>query len=476
MVLRALPPPKVRLRLSLQLLLLLSALMTMGGIEFLWKRTARAKVQETARKMEVLPIGGGPPVEVAPKEKDRVVEPTDSCQGQVFQNATPSELRGQIALVTGVAGFIGSHVAQHCLRLGMKVIGLDDLSTGYMQNVPRGVRFVHGNVGDPALLNKLFARYRFDQVYHLAGHGSVRLSHHLRSFTYHNELVSAAHLLNVVVKTGEAKCFVFLSSASVYGDSPQTEPQRTQFKESDTPQPNSPYGIAKLAVELDVQAAYRKFGLKFIIFRAHNVYGPRMNIRDPHHGVIGAYLMAHLSKHKQQPLIVYGDGTQRRAFTYVNDLADVISSAPTVLAAHNQVFNVGSEEASSIADLVDAVKDAMGRELPTDRVQDKSEQKHLTVDHTKFHCVFGDRQWTPLRHGLQQTIPWVMQMFAGLSPKEVADVLQHRCVTEVELRGDLSNLGSVCKQVREVLAVQTIAPIQGKKESVKRWPGKVEHL
>src|SRR5262245_11292810 len=154
-----------------------------------------------------------------------------------------------ITLVTGAAGFIGSHVAECCLRQGFRVVGLDDLSGGDARNVPDGVHFVKGSVCDAALVSELFREYAFDYVYHLAAYAAEALSHFVRRFNYSNNVIGSMTLVNESARCG-VKCFVFTSSIAVYGSAP------VPMTEATAPQPEDPYGIAKYAVELDLMAAH----------------------------------------------------------------------------------------------------------------------------------------------------------------------------------------------------------------------------
>ena len=470
MVLRVLPPSRFTVRLSLQLLLLVSAIITLSGIEALWRRTTSKAPKKLSPTLSLPDLD----LNLVRGKPAGAYTTRPPCVDKPFVDTSPrSDARGQIALVTGVAGFIGAQVAEHCLRLGLRVIGVDDLSSGYLSNVPTEVNFVLGSVGDPRLLDKLFRRYRFDYVYHLAGHGSVRLSHHQRSFVYTNEVVASAHLLNAVVRAGDTKCLVYLSSAAVYGQ-PAGRYGDVPFKETDPTHPDTPYGIAKLAVEQDIRATSKRFGLNFVILRAHSVFGPGVNIRDPHHGIVGAYLMAHLTRNtaSRQPLVVFGDGSQKRSFTYVKDLAEVVSIAPFVPLAWNNVYNVGTDEKSSINDLIEAIQSAMGSVLPTQRVP--ADGGSLLVDHTKFRCIFGSQSWTSLQDGLQETVQWVMHLFSGLSKAEIADVLKRRCLDNTEVKQGIGRLGDLCARgVNEVLEVRTLAPSDHAREALKRWPGRL---
>ena len=235
------------------------------------------------------------------------------------------------ALVTGAAGFIGSHVARHLRDDGTSVVALDDLSGGYAENVPDGVQFVRASVNDYDALQALFAAYRFDYVFHLAAYAAEGLSHFIRSYNYTTNLLGSINLINLSVLF-DVKCFVFTSSIAVYGAG------QLPMVEDLTPHPEDPYGISKYAVELDLAAAHRQFGLDYIVFRPHNVYGEHQNIWDKYRNVIGIF-MGQIMRDK--PLTIFGDGDQTRAFSYIDDVAPVIAKSVRHPAAYGEAFNIG---------------------------------------------------------------------------------------------------------------------------------------
>src|SRR5271166_2604250 len=218
------------------------------------------------------------------------------------------------ALVTGAAGFIWSHVVRALLAQGrVEVVALDDLSGGFCRNILAGVEFVEASITDHAQLARLFQRHRFRYVYHLAAYAAEGLSHFIRRFNYTNNVLGSINLINEAVRH-EVECFVFTSSIAVYGA--VTPPMR----EDQRPCPEDPYGVAKLAVELDLAAARHIFMLPHVIFRPHNVYGEFQNLGDPYRNVIGIFMNQIM---QGRPMTVFGDGTQRRAFSYVGDIAPI---------------------------------------------------------------------------------------------------------------------------------------------------------
>jgi UDP-glucose 4-epimerase len=301
-------------------------------------------------------------------------------------------------LVTGGAGFIGSHVADALGRRGHAVTVLDDLSGGYRAHVPAGAGFVQGSVTDAGLVNRLFHESSFDYVYHLAAYAAEGLSHFIRRFNYTNNIVGSVTLLNAAVNTG-VRGFVFTSSIAVYGSTPQLP-----LTESSAPEPEDPYGIAKLAVEQDLRACRSLFGLDYIVFRPHNVYGPRQNIADRYRNVIGIFMNQIL---QGRPMTIFGDGSQTRAFTYVDDVAPLMAEAIDTPAAWNQTFNVGSDDRWSLNDLAGRVARAMGVEPRVEHLPARMEVVHAYSSHDRQREVFGARPHTGLDEGLSEMAEWV---------------------------------------------------------------------
>lgn len=300
-------------------------------------------------------------------------------------------------LVTGVAGFIGSHVADHCLKLGFDVVGVDDLSGGFVENVPAGVDFRPGSITDNAFVASLWRGGNYDYVYHLAAYAAEGLSHFIRRFNYDNNLIGSVLLINQSV-LHNVKCFVFTSSIAVYGTN------QLPMDEGMVPQPEDPYGIAKYAVELDLKAAHHMFGLNSIIFRPHNVYGERQNIADKYRNVIGIFMNQSL---QGLPMSIFGDGKQTRAFSYIDDVAPIIARSPLVPAAMNQVFNIGADQPHSILDLVCEVSRALGVEPNVKHLPARNEVVHAFASHEKVRKTFTPPPPVSLHDGITCMAEWV---------------------------------------------------------------------
>jgi UDP-glucose 4-epimerase len=300
------------------------------------------------------------------------------------------------SLVTGGAGFIGSHVARHCMKLGHEVIAVDDLSGGFDDHVPPGATFIKGSVTDEGFVSDLFANHKFDYVYHLAAYAAEGLSHFIRRYNYNTNLIGSINLINESVKQ-KVKCFVFTSSIAVYGKGqlPMTEEM--------TPVPEDPYGVSKYAVELDLRAAHEMFGLNYVVFRPHNVYGENQNIGDKYRNVIGIF-MNQIMQGKQ--LTVFGDGTQTRAFSYIDDVAIPIAKSVTIPAAQNEVFNIGADKPYTVNELATVVCNEFGVKADIKHLSARNEVLHAYSDHAKAHRVFGEPTGITLQEGIKRMAAW----------------------------------------------------------------------
>jgi UDP-glucose 4-epimerase len=304
-------------------------------------------------------------------------------------------------LVTGGAGFIGAHVARHLLAAGHDVVVLDDLSGGYEANVPGGATFVEGSVGDPEVVDGLFRAHKFSHVFHLAAYAAEGLSHFIRRFNYANNVLGSVNVLNAALRAETVERFVFTSSIAVYG------PAQTPMSEDTLPEPEDPYGIAKYAVELDLRAAQRMFGLDYTVFRPHNVYGELQNLADPYRNVIGIFMNQLLGG---RPMTIFGDGSQTRAFTHIDDVAPVIARSIDVPEAANEVFNVGADTPYTVLDLARTVARAFDVAEPEiDFLPARDEVVHAFSDHAKLNRVFGREPTIPLEDGLRRMADWARE-------------------------------------------------------------------
>ncbi|HVN59924.1 MAG TPA: NAD-dependent epimerase/dehydratase family protein [Gaiellaceae bacterium] len=305
-------------------------------------------------------------------------------------------------LVTGGAGFIGSHLADALLARGDEVSVLDNLHTGLRENVPVGAELVIGDVADAeAVLGT--ARSGFDAVLHVAGQASIS-----RSFDDPGSdlAVNVSGTLNVLRACRELGIprLVFASSMTVYG-----EPEVTPTPESAPCRPVSYYGVTKYAAEgyVQISGALSDVPLAVTSLRMFNVYGERQSLSNPYQGVLAIFLGNLL---RGEPLTIHSDGRQTRDFVYVGDAVAAWLAALDSSAAHGQVFNVGSGRETSIGELADAVLAANGESRESWPVRagepQRGDQRRSLADTSSIERVLGWRPTVSLTDGMERTAAW----------------------------------------------------------------------
>ncbi|MCL5994717.1 MAG: SDR family NAD(P)-dependent oxidoreductase, partial [Chloroflexi bacterium] len=315
-------------------------------------------------------------------------------------NQRPATLR---ILITGGAGFIGSHLVDVLLSRGHLVRVLDNLSAGKRSNLPASqqrLAFVLGDVTDPAVVADCVrdagTSFRVDVIVHLAALVSVPASFEGPIAAHQTNLVGTLNLLEAARKAGVRR-FIYASSASVYGDT-ETLPIR-----EDTPKkPLSPYAADKLAGEHYIQIYARQYGLTATAFRFFNVYGPRQDPRSPYSGVISIFMDRAL---KQQPVSIHGDGRQTRDFVYVADLVHILAQALETEHLEWTEYNLGSGRASTLLDVLDHLGTIVGREIERQYLPPRpGDVRHSVADIARLEASFPHQVTTPLARGLQQLL------------------------------------------------------------------------
>jgi UDP-glucose 4-epimerase len=300
-------------------------------------------------------------------------------------------------LVTGGAGFIGSHVVERLIGAGHHVVVLDDLSGGFRENVADAATLVRGSIVDQPLVDRLFDEHRFDFVFHLAAYAAEGLSHFIKRFNYTNNLIGSVNLINAAVNAGTVRCFVFTSSIAVYGAG------QLPMHEDMVPAPEDPYGIAKHAVEQELASSRVMFGLPFIVFRPHNVYGERQNIGDRYRNVVGIFMNQVL---RGEPMPIFGDGRQSRAFSHVDDVAPVIAASIDRPEAYGQVFNIGADRVCTVLELAQLVAAEMGVTPDIRFLPPRHEVPHAYASHDKIRRVFGAPPGVSIEDGVRRMAAW----------------------------------------------------------------------
>lgn len=394
------------------------------------------------------------------------------AQAYDFPAEETAAAQGKTVIVTGAAGFVGSHVAQHCLTLGFRVLAVDDLSGGFIANVPQDpqLTFLKGDVRDAHFVESLFTNHgKVHFVYHLAAYAAEGLSHFIRSYNYRTNLVATMELLNQAIKH-KVECFVFTSSIAVYGSindlSQMQNPDRTlntnarkgePLTEEDRPAPEDPYGISKYACELDLHAAKELFGIDFVVFRPHNVYGPHQNMFDKYRNVVGIFIN---QVYHKNAMSIFGDGSQERAFSYIDDVAPIIARGGLVPKARNQVFNIGADKPYTVKILAEKIAEAMkvGADYPIDIQPARMEVHSAVASHEKIKKYFNPPPTVGLDEGMRKTVEWYNVKGQRFSPVEFAaveikekmppswarpDLLQASYVTGSRVKADAMTLNEV---------------------------------
>jgi UDP-glucose 4-epimerase len=182
--------------------------------------------------------------------------------------------------------------------------------------------------------------------------------------------------------------------------------------EDTVPLPEDPYGVSKYAVELDLKAAHEMFGLNYVIFRPHNVYGENQNIGDKYRNVIGIF-MNQIMQGKQ--LTIFGDGTQTRAFSYIDDVAIPIAKCVNIPETYNEVFNIGADKPYSVNELATVVSEEFGVVPDIKHLSARNEVLHAYSDHSKAHRLFGDPTGIDLKEGIKRMAAWAKKVGARAS-------------------------------------------------------------
>jgi len=304
-------------------------------------------------------------------------------------------------LVTGAAGLLGAHFTRHLLDKGHKVIGMDDLSGGYEEYLPihENFHFEKTSIWNDDTLDVMFKYHKIEYVYHFAAYAAAGYSPFVREFNYTNNIMVSAKLINTSIRTGVKK-FIFASSMEIYGN--QTPP----FLEDDAIHaiPETPYGIAKRAVELDLETAYQHHGLEYSIVRPHNVHGIYQNIWDRYRNVIGIFIRKALAS---EDLVVYGEGSQVRAFSDVAFYMEPFEQLMTEWSGH--AFNIGANEPTTILELANLVqKVAMenGASVGIQSAEARKEVHEAFCNHGKAKACLGFQDWTDLEELGRKMYAW----------------------------------------------------------------------
>jgi UDP-glucose 4-epimerase len=255
-------------------------------------------------------------------------------------------------LITGVAGLLGSRLAHWIIenKENVEVVGIDNLSGGYIENVDKRVKFYQMDLVDDSLKD-IFEKEKPDIVYHFAAYAAEGLSPFIRKYNYVNNLVATASVINECIKH-KVKRLVFTSTMAVYGFG-----DGSFFDEKMLRAPIDPYGNAKAACERDIEIAGEQHDLDWCIIRPHNVYGVNQNIWDKYRNVLGIWMYYHING---KPITIFGDGTQQRAFSFIDDSLEPLWNSAFFESASRQIINLGGIHGYSINEAADTLIKVMG--------------------------------------------------------------------------------------------------------------------
>jgi UDP-glucose 4-epimerase len=305
-------------------------------------------------------------------------------------------------LITGVAGLIGSRFADWLIenKPGFEIIGIDDLSGGYKENINPKVIFYQFNlVKDSYKLLKIFENHKPDYVYHFAAYAAEGLSPFIRQYNYDNNLRATAGIINECIKHNVKK-LIFTSTLAVYGHG-----SGGVFDEVQVPKPIDPYGVAKYACEMDIQIAGEQHGLDWCIIRPHNVYGIKQNIWDKYRNVLGIWMYQHLNN---EPMTIFGDGEQTRAFSFIDDSLEPLWNAAVRPEASKEIINLGGIKEISIKDASKILQEVVGGGEII-HLEGRHEVKHSIPTFQKSIDILGFKHQTDLNEGLTKMWEWAKQ-------------------------------------------------------------------
>lgn len=307
-------------------------------------------------------------------------------------------------LITGIAGFVGSNLAEyvHDQNANDEIIGIDNFVTGFPENVPDFIEFHKIDLLDHEALDKVFANNNIDIIVHAAAFAAEALSPYVRRYTYLNNVVASTNLINAAINH-DVKKFVFFSSIASYGDlSPP-------FKEDMIPKHKDIYGLSKYTTTEDLKIASEQHGLDFVVFCPFNIYGEKQSLNSRYRNVIGIWLQSLISG--DETLNIYGDGEQRRSFTYIGDILPAIYKAVTDESIRNEKFNLGAEKFYSVNELADTIMTVTGKGTKVYH-EGRHEVKNAWCDVTKAKERLGFEDKTNLEDGIRKMYAW-----AKTSPK-----------------------------------------------------------
>lgn len=302
-------------------------------------------------------------------------------------------------LVTGSAGFMGSHLVDFLIDEGHKVYGIDNLSGGRLDNVSPQARltFVKIDLNNRSSIAKFVEKHRPQIIFHLAASAHEGLSQFTPIHHTENNLLAYLNLLVPAIKCG-LKRMVVTSSMAVYGR------QKPPFLENMLRRPEDIYGVAKAAMEEETEILADVHKFEYVLLRPHNVYGPRQNMADPYRNVVAIFINRLL---RNKPFYIYGDGNQKRAFSYIDDVTPAIAKAGFEKAADHQIINIGPQKEFTINYLAEMILKLFKSKLkPIYLPPRPKEVKEAYCSYQKAEKILGFKETLSLEEGVARMVDW----------------------------------------------------------------------
>lgn len=302
-------------------------------------------------------------------------------------------------LITGNAGLLGSRMADWILENHpeYEVVGIDNLFGGYVENIDPRVVFYRRELSTDSIKD-IFDKHEFEYVYHFAAYAAEGLSPFMRMFNDRNNMLSTDNIINECI-SHDVKRLIYTSSMSVYG---WGERRGEEFDENDKPEPIDPYAVSKYACEMNIKIAGEQHGLDWCIIRPHNVYGEKQNIWDKYRNVLGIWMYQILNN---KPMLIYGDGEQTRAFSYIDDCLPAFWNAAVFPEASKEIINVGGVKGYSINEAAELLCKITGYNK-VEHKEARHEVKHAVPKPDKSIELLGYEQKTSLEEGLRKMWDW----------------------------------------------------------------------
>jgi len=304
-------------------------------------------------------------------------------------------------LITGVAGLIGSNIADYILNTkeGVIVVGIDNLTGGYKENINENVIFYEEDLLNFSKIRDIFKEHKFDYIFHFAAYAAEGLSPFIRKFNYKNNLLVTTNLVNLSIEFN-IKRFIFTSSMATYGNGNNDD---AAFTEETSQRPIDPYGIAKLACEMDIKVASEQHNLEYCILRPHNVYGKNQNIWDRYRNVLGIWMYQIMNNEK---ITIYGSGEQTRAFSYIDDMLEPIWQAAVSDKSRNQEINLGGFYEIELNNAANMLINITGKGEII-HLEKRHEVKNAYCSYDKSVDLLGFEMNIQLEEGLRRMWKWV---------------------------------------------------------------------